>query len=86
MAYNTLKCGNCNIVICELLSYIQYKHDVMDKDSLIKMCDAHFSESEVESAKKLLFESVTTKEPVISRRSEGKKIRNLDDIVSFFMH
>lgn len=86
MALNTLKCGNCNIVICELLSYIQYKHDVMDKDSLIKMCDECFSDSEVESAKKLLFECVTTKQPVISRRSEGKKIRNLDDIVSFFMH
>lgn len=86
MAYNTLKCVNCNIVICELLSYVQYKHDVMDKESLMKMCDDCFSETEVESAKKLLFESVSTKQPVVSRRRGGKKQRNLDDIVSFFMH
>lgn len=89
MALDTLKCNNCNVVISEVLCYIQYKLDVIDTESLKKMCDSTFSEEEIEYAKKLLFESVTTKtHPLVTRRHGnqpgGKKMRNLEDIICFF--
>ncbi|KAJ2937235.1 hypothetical protein O0L34_g19428 [Tuta absoluta] len=80
----TVKCHNCNIVICELLSYIQYKHDVMDIVSLIKLCESTFTEKEIEEAKTLLFESVKVTRAKINRRKDGKGKRNLEDIISFF--
>lgn len=55
---NTLKCVNCNIVINELLSFIQNKIAVIDNESLIRICISAFSEEEVECAKKLLFTSI----------------------------
>lgn len=80
---NTLKCNNCNIVVCEVLSYIQYKHDVMDNESIIQICDSAFSEKEIEVAKTLLFESATTSQRKVSRRKDGKSKRNIEDIICF---
>lgn len=80
-----LKCNNCNIVISELLSYVQHKHDVMDNVTLVKMCNSTFTEAEIVCAKDLLFESVTAEQrKKVKRRKEGKNQRNLDDIISFF--
>lgn len=87
MTSNKIKCNNCNIVICEVLSYIQYKHDVMDNESLIRMCESAYSDKEIEEAKSLLFESVPKKEAArskITRRKDGKNKRNLEDIICFF--
>lgn len=84
MAKSTVKCISCNIVICEVLSYIQYKHDVMDNESLIKICDSAFSEAEISDAKTLLFESVQSNQRKVSRRKDGKKKRNIEDIICFF--
>ncbi|CAB3245923.1 unnamed protein product [Arctia plantaginis] len=81
MAVNTLKCVNCNIIISEVLAFIQNKHDVMDTESLIRICVSAFSASEIEDAKKLLFESVTTKRRNISRRKDGKKQKDLEDVI-----
>jgi hypothetical protein len=67
-----------------LLICIQYKQNVMDNESLIKVRDSSFTEREIASAKTLLFESVQTTQRLISRRNDGKKRRNIEDIISFF--
>lgn len=84
MSVNTLKCVNCNIVICELLSFIQNKIDVIDNESLIRICVSAFREEDVVSAKELLFSSLKTNQKKISRRKEGKKQRDLEDIICVF--
>lgn len=86
MSLNTLKCKSCNIVISEVLAYIQYKQDVMDNESLIKICDSSFSDEEIVCAKSLLFESVSAElaQRKISRRKDGKKKRNIENIINLF--
>ncbi|CAK1601379.1 unnamed protein product [Parnassius mnemosyne] len=74
-----LKCSNCNIVICEVLAFVQNKLDVMDEQSLIQICESSFSAEEIELAKSLLFESVS-KRPKIRKR-QGKTLRNIEDII-----
>ncbi|KPJ14768.1 hypothetical protein RR48_05862 [Papilio machaon] len=80
MASSTLKCANCNIVINELLAFIQNKADVMDEASLIRLCSDSFMESEILTAKKLLFESIPTSKRRI-RKNKGKNARDIDDII-----
>lgn len=77
---NRLKCANCNIVICEVLAFIQNKLDVMDELSLIRICESAFSAEHIELAKSLLFESL--QKSVTIRKRQGKTQRNLDDIVT----
>ncbi|CAH2097425.1 unnamed protein product [Euphydryas editha] len=72
---NTLKCANCNIVISELLSFIQNKISVMDNESLIRICATAFSEEEVECAKNLLFSSIKTNLKKVSRRKKWKNTK-----------
>lgn len=84
MAATKLKCCSCNIVISEVLSFIQNKHDVMDNESIIRVCLSAFSEPDIDEAKKLLFESVTTSQRLKSRRKDGKRQRDLEDIISLF--
>lgn len=79
IASKTLKCSNCNIVICEVLAFVQNKLDVMDEQSLIQICESAFSEDEIDKAKSLLFESVS-KRPSIRKR-KGKTLRNIEDII-----
>lgn len=56
----------------------------MDNESLVKICNSAFTEAEVLEAKTLLFESVNSAQKKVARRSDGKKKRNLEDIISFF--
>lgn len=84
MAVNKLKCCNCNIIISEVLAFIQNKHDVMDNESIIRVCLSAFSEPDIDEAKTLFFESVTTSQRKKSRRRDGKKQRDLEDIVCLF--
>ncbi|CAH0747806.1 unnamed protein product [Diatraea saccharalis] len=81
MATYTIKCANCNIVINELLAFIQNKADVMDEESLARICCDCFSEEDIVVSKRLLFESVPTAKRVI-RRNKGKNVRDIDDIIS----
>ncbi|CAK1594993.1 unnamed protein product [Parnassius mnemosyne] len=82
MASYTVKCNNCNIVISELLAFIQNKADVMDEESIIRLCTSSFSSEEVVQAKNLLFESITTTSRKITRKKEGKMQRDIEDIIS----
>lgn len=51
MALATSKIVKCNIVISEVLAYMQNKLDVMDEESLISICKSAFTEEDVSTAK-----------------------------------
>ncbi|CAG9569637.1 unnamed protein product [Danaus chrysippus] len=52
MSENLIKRANCNVVISEVLAFIRNKHDVMDNESLVRICQSAFSEEEIDEAKK----------------------------------
>lgn len=81
---NTVKCARCNIVINEVLAFVQNKIAVMDNESLIRICVSAFSVEDVEKAKSLLFETLPTDIQKISRRKEGKQKRDMEDIINLF--
>ncbi|KAJ8714562.1 hypothetical protein PYW07_004679 [Mythimna separata] len=56
----------------------------MDNESIIRVCLSAFSEPDIEEAKTLLFESVTTSQRKKSRRRDGKMQRDLEDIICLF--
>lgn len=55
-----LKYVNCNIVICELLAFIENKVDVIVNANLIAICESAFLTDEIKSAKTLLYELIKT--------------------------
>lgn len=80
MAANIVKCANCNVVIDELLAYIQNKVDIMDELSLVQLCRENFSEEEISKSKRLLFDSIPNSKRK-TRKSKGKKLRDIEDMV-----
>ncbi|XP_045485829.1 uncharacterized protein LOC123689520 [Pieris rapae] len=84
MASSVVKCKSCNIVICELLAFIQNKVDVMDEESLVRLCTSSFSAGDIEAAKNLLFDSITTTQRNVTRKRSGKSQRDLYDVISVF--
>lgn len=84
MSEKTLKCATCNIVISEILSFIQNKVDVIAKTNLISICESAFSIEDIKHAKSLLFESVKTTQRKVNRRNDGQKRRDLEDILDVF--
>lgn len=83
---NVLKCNNCNLVLNELLTFVQNKHEVMDSDSLVRICGSSFSTDDIETAKSLLFESISSKEirKIKRKNMEGKSNKDLFDIIHVF--
>lgn len=82
---NVVKCNSCNVVINELLSYIQNKLSVIDEDTLVRVCTSTFSSEEIAKSKALLFESISAdKAKLIKRKNKGKEQRDLADIVNIF--
>ncbi|KAI5633901.1 hypothetical protein NE865_13363 [Phthorimaea operculella] len=81
MASNIVKCANCNVVIDELLAYIQNKADVMDEISLSQLCCENFSADEISKSKKLLYDSIPNSKRK-SRKNKGKNMRDIDDIIN----
>lgn len=80
----TLKCASCNLVISELLAFVQNKVDTMDNESIVRICVSAFSPHEVEVSKGLLFDTIKTKRKNISRRKDGKTQSDLEDIITVF--
>lgn len=80
MALDTVKCASCNIVINELLAFIQNKADVMDEVSLTQICCESFGDSDIAAAKKLLFDAVPNSKRKL-RKCKGKNLRDIDDII-----
>ena len=81
MASNVVQCIHCKIVINEVLAFICNKMDVMDEESISRICTTAFSEEEIVNAKNLLFDSVTAKQRKKIRKRQGKTLRNIEDIV-----
>ncbi|KAL0851478.1 hypothetical protein ABMA28_007275 [Loxostege sticticalis] len=79
-----VKCNSCNIVIDELLSYIQNKVSISDEESLVRICSSVFTSVQIENSKKLLFEAVSSELKRKIRKGKGKENRELYDIISFF--
>lgn len=81
----TLKCNSCNIVIDELLAYVQNKLSLIDEESLVKICVSTFNSDQIKKSKSLLFESIPsdlTRKP--TRKGHGKEDRTMYDIISVF--
>lgn len=82
MSSTTVKCNTCNVVINETLAFVQNKIDVMDEESLARICITSFSTDEISIAKKLLFESAPSSKRKVTRRGTGKNERDLYDIIT----
>ncbi|XP_059047370.1 uncharacterized protein LOC131842821 [Achroia grisella] len=76
-----VKCVHCNIVINEVLAFVQSKIDVMDEESITRLCIDTFTEKEIDAAKDLLFDSVSSIKK-ITRKGDRKCQRNIQDIIS----
>lgn len=81
---NTLKCASCNIVIDELLAYIQNKVSIADEASLVKICASAFTSEQIQRSKTLLLDSMSTDVPSTARKGKGKENRVLNDIIGIF--
>lgn len=80
---SALKCNRCNIVIDEMLAFIQNKISVIDEDSLSRICLTAFNSEQIDKSWTLLFESIPSekkKKPV--RKGPGKESRVISDIVN----
>ncbi|XP_061714144.1 uncharacterized protein LOC133522734 [Cydia pomonella] len=84
MLSNTLKCNTCNIIIDEMLSYIQNKISISDEDTLVRICEKSFTVDEIQKSKSLLFDALPTNERNIKRKGGGKDQRDLRDIIRVF--
>lgn len=84
MACNVIKCNHCKIVINEVLVFVQNKADVMTEEGIVRLCVSAFSPEEIETAKSLLFDSITTSKKKVTRKNCGKSERNVYDIITLF--
>lgn len=84
MTSKLVKCTNCNIVVCEVLAFIQNKLDVMNEEDLVRICNSSFSTEDIETAKNLLFDSIGSVKRKILRKKDGKSKRNLSDVIAVF--
>lgn len=79
-----VKCNSCDIVIDELLCYVQNKISIIDEETLVKICTTSFSSDEIKNSKTLLFESIPTDKIKINRKNKGREGRDLADIINLF--
>lgn len=82
-----LKCKNCNLVVNELLTFVQNKHEIMDSESLVRICTSAFTTQDINTAKSLLFQSVSTDLRNVKRKNkskEGKANKDLYDVIDVF--
>ncbi|PZC81029.1 hypothetical protein B5X24_HaOG213551 [Helicoverpa armigera] len=64
---NPIKCNN--LVINELLCFLQCKIDIMDEISLVQICESNFKEADIFTAKTILFEAAKCRS---TRKGDGK--------------
>lgn len=84
MSSTAVKCATCNIVICELLSFVQNKINIMNEDSICRLCTTTYTKEEISEAKDLLFDSVLTIKRKVLRKKEGRSQKDLEDIICLF--
>nr|XP_026498749.1 uncharacterized protein LOC113402657 [Vanessa tameamea] len=76
----TVKCSSCNIVINEVLAFVCNKTDVMDEDSICRICETAFSENEITIVQNLLFDSISNNKKKTRKRNR-KVLRDIQDII-----
>lgn len=81
---STVKCNNCNIVIDELLAYVQNKISIIDEDSLVRICVSAFSSDQIVKSYNLLSDSLPLNKRKLARKGQGKENRILNDIINLF--
>lgn len=81
---STLKCNTCNLVINELLAFIQNKVSIVDEVSLVQICASTFSCEQIEKANELLVQSLPSDLRKTTRKGKGKENRLLNDIINIF--
>ncbi|PZC78252.1 hypothetical protein B5X24_HaOG202324 [Helicoverpa armigera] len=69
------------LVANEVLAFLQYQLDVMDEVSVTQICTSNFTEEEIRSAKKLLYESLQMADRMPTRRRDEKGERSLQDAI-----
>lgn len=84
MCNKVIKCSHCNIIINELLSFIQNKVEVIDEATLISICAKTFSEEEIYKAKSLLYDSLLGEKLQYSRKKNDMGQRDLEETISIF--
>lgn len=81
---SSVKCNSCNVVISEVLAFIQTKLEVMDEISLVQLCASAFTASDITDAKNLLFDCLKSSKKKSQRKRDGKSRKDLEDIVQVF--
>lgn len=79
-----VKCNECNILIDELLTFIQYKINVLDEETVIQICKSAFTSTDIERSKNTLYECIAKTSNTAhakARRGDKKELRDLEDII-----
>ncbi|XP_045499421.1 uncharacterized protein LOC123697047 [Colias croceus] len=71
------------LVINELLTFVQNKHEVMDSESLARICATAFTKEDIEIAKEILFKC-TDKRNIKRKNKDGKNDKDLYDMIEIF--
>ena len=69
-----------NIVVNELLCYMQNKIQSETRDDIVQVCEDHYSSEAIVMAKNLFFDTAPTKEAKTTRKGANKNKNNLRDI------
>lgn len=72
---------NPSIIINEFLTFVQNKIDILDEISIVQICTSNFTESEIETGKSVLFESLPGGGRNVMRKGEDKSKKNVKDII-----
>ncbi|KAJ8715354.1 hypothetical protein PYW07_009836 [Mythimna separata] len=72
-----------NLVVNELLAFLQQKLDVMDEVSAVQICATNFSEEDIAAAKLMLFTVLNKRDQMVSRRRDGTR-KSIQDIITLF--
>ena len=74
-----------NMVINELLCYIQNRSCVDPQEQIINACEEFYSPDVITAAKRTLYDTVKTKGRLLVRRGANKTVSDLKDIYHVFM-
>ncbi|KAJ2949345.1 hypothetical protein O0L34_g15257 [Tuta absoluta] len=85
MAAKYVKCSSCNIVINEVLAFMNNKLRVLDEETLLRICNTAFKDEDILEAKTLLFAAVPL-EKFKRRKKQDKSRKELQDIIDLLKH
>lgn len=72
-------------VVSELLCFIQNKIETLTQDALVQLCIDFYSFDVISAAKRLLFDTVQTKQRYVPRKGCNKAKMSMGDIVKVFL-